>query len=1103
MSQDHEFPDPRRVVTRKDFGRELTLVKDDSALTVRYLAKTLDIPPSTLGGYFAGTHLPALQPKDLLARLLEACGVRDPATLESWRQAYWRVKRTSEGQLSATVTDPAPVGQAFSSAAGAPGDVGDPLSMAPGTPPTPVSTRPAIGRLDSEPRVRGRDELVATLLASVRGPARSRDEAGVHVLHGLGGCGKSMVALSVAKAAIDSGVRTWWLAADDAAVLATGMASVALELGVAPDELRLGSAPDLVWRVLEALDERWLIIVDNADDPASVLSSARGGVTDGTGWLRSTAASQGTIILTTRDGGAATWGEHPPAWLRRHKVDCLAPQDGAAILLELAGEHGGSPSDAAELSARLGGLPLALMLVGRYLAEIARIPPAWERSELPVSFEDYRQRLDRSHVGILASFSPDRPTPDCPTPGRPTPGRADHRTLDQTWELSLDLLSSRDYPQARPLLQLLACFGASDLPYEELLRPGALSASALFRGVSSYQVWRAIQGLHSVGLVEFREPAPGGDVPRLLGLHPLVRDIARHHPDVRRQASDYLGLATELLTPVVEGVDPKQPATWARWALLSDHCAAPLRLIDELGLSPHAVPPAAIDIANRAVGYLRAAGYLSRSAAAYAQVLAVAGRVFPADDPRQLTIRHDAARLHYDQGMLSNAENETRGVLADRAARLGPEHPDTLATQHQLGRVLLDRGKLVEAGGVFAATYRARAAILGESHQDTLTSRNSIADHLFAAGRHAEARVIYEEVLVGRTQRLGARHPATLVTRHYLAQARYQLGELDGMEPELRALLSDNAALRGRTHPRTLAVGQSLVEFLHDSGRTEEAERLGVALVADRGRVLGDTHPATMASRHRLGLIMLDLGAVAEADQFLTGVLLDRQRVLGPQHPSTVRLRETVRAVQRRRSLPNGDAQLAPGRRHVTRLVGGEPEDAEGERGERDPVADMLAEPRPRRAAAALVAGDELVPYRGLELPGRLDELLSRITDLGVRPVEDSGNRPGRVHQRVARVQVTVDQHGAHRPQPVVLNPPPALVEPGGMHGQLGPPDLKPPGELVPHVARVPHGDSGLLELRDWHGMQGGHEPSQVVGVGLGRLFPVDPPVQLVGARVL
>ena len=59
VTTDLRAPDPRRIVTRQDFGRELTLAKEHGRFTVRQIAEIAGIPVSTAGGYLAGRHLPA------------------------------------------------------------------------------------------------------------------------------------------------------------------------------------------------------------------------------------------------------------------------------------------------------------------------------------------------------------------------------------------------------------------------------------------------------------------------------------------------------------------------------------------------------------------------------------------------------------------------------------------------------------------------------------------------------------------------------------------------------------------------------------------------------------------------------------------------------------------------------------------------------------------------------------------------------------------------------------------------------------------------------------------------------------------------------------
>ena len=46
---DAEVPDPGRINSQQDFGRELTLARQQAGLTIRDVAKTSGIPVSTVG----------------------------------------------------------------------------------------------------------------------------------------------------------------------------------------------------------------------------------------------------------------------------------------------------------------------------------------------------------------------------------------------------------------------------------------------------------------------------------------------------------------------------------------------------------------------------------------------------------------------------------------------------------------------------------------------------------------------------------------------------------------------------------------------------------------------------------------------------------------------------------------------------------------------------------------------------------------------------------------------------------------------------------------------------------------------------------------------
>ena len=85
-----------------------------------------------------------------------------------------------------------------------------------GTPPeTALSIAPPLGQRDQRFPLRGRDSLVEEL-AGLLLAGQHRAGPPVRVLHGLGGCGKTSIALEVASQACSRGIDTWWVpAAED------------------------------------------------------------------------------------------------------------------------------------------------------------------------------------------------------------------------------------------------------------------------------------------------------------------------------------------------------------------------------------------------------------------------------------------------------------------------------------------------------------------------------------------------------------------------------------------------------------------------------------------------------------------------------------------------------------------------------------------------------------------------------------------------------------------------------------------------------------------------------------------------------------------------
>lgn len=95
--------DPSAIDSRADLAAALTGLRERTGLSVRDLARTVDSPVATVGGYFSGRHLPTVAQSAVFARILVACGVTDAAAQQAWWDAVARVRRAGASRPSSAV----------------------------------------------------------------------------------------------------------------------------------------------------------------------------------------------------------------------------------------------------------------------------------------------------------------------------------------------------------------------------------------------------------------------------------------------------------------------------------------------------------------------------------------------------------------------------------------------------------------------------------------------------------------------------------------------------------------------------------------------------------------------------------------------------------------------------------------------------------------------------------------------------------------------------------------------------------------------------------------------------------------------------------------
>jgi tetratricopeptide (TPR) repeat protein len=710
------------------------------------------------------------------------------------------------------------------------------------SPPGLASAAPPWG-LTAARELRGRDSLVAELSAP-------ENSGTVELLYGLGGVGKSWAALGAAARAREAGCQVWWVSATDSSSVSAGMRAVGYAAGATQVDFQSANAADVVWRHLERTQRPWLLVLDNADDPSELEAADGSALADGRGWVRQP-PPYGRVLITSRDGSSARWGD----WIHSRHVALLSADDGGGVLTDVA-SSGGTAAEAADLADRLGGLPLALRLAGEAIARAADVPGEWMPG-LPRSFRAYQQALADRFGEVLGESAE-------------LTGARDARGLvGQTWELSLTVLERRSFPEARPLLRLLSCFGDAPLPFGLILDPAALAGSQLLPGMTGRRLWAVLEALASQSLISVVRDEPAADTGPVLAMHPLVRESSFAHSDVAVDVSPWLTLALELVSakaePSIIG-PPTDPASWAWWQLVSVHC---FHLIQTAGTSGLPMSPG---LASKACAaglsageYLLAFG-LSRKGEAELRLLAdLAERLLGEEDELTLQCRHSLARSLAEQDKKVDAEAEYRELISIRTRLRGGEDPETLALRHDNIDVLNRQGRTTEARNEAEAVLAARRRVLGEDHPDTLTTAKYHAILLCQAGSPHEAEIALRRILEAQLGSAVTGNAAAFSTWHNLAGTLRGQGLFPAALEEYTQLLELTRQQLGENHPSTLATRFCRAETLLRLGRADEAEPELRDVLERTRQQCGDDHHHTREARHRLACLLWETGRHEEA----------------------------------------------------------------------------------------------------------------------------------------------------------------------------------------------------------------------------------------------
>ena len=709
----------------------------------------------------------------------------------------------------------------------------------------------------------GREALLAGLDARLAGRGTG---PGMVVLSGMGGAGKTSVAVEYAHRQTARLGVVWQLPAEDPAGLAAGFAALAAHLGAEPG----GDAVGRVHAVLARRDD-WLLVFDNVPDPAAVAGLVP-------------PAGGGRVVITSQFG---SWPGQQVL-----EVPVLDQAAAAGFLLDRAGVAGpAEEAAAAELAGELGGLPLALEQAGAYM-----------------------QASGRSIAGYLGLFRARR----AELLDRGDPAGYDKR-VTTTWVLAFTALGGEG--PAAGLLRLVACCAAEDIPLGLLLRPGLPAedfdavVGAVLVPLLDDELTRdeAVARLRRFSLIS----APRGG---LISVHRLVQAITLDQLPAK-EAEAWRRAAAAVIGAALPG-DPEDPGCWPVFAVLLPHAQAALdpasdgmdqvaRYLGESGSYAAALAvqqqvlqareeirgaehPDTLTACADLARWTGRAGDPAGARDQFAALVPVIERVLGAGYSGTFSARSSLAYWTGRAGDPAGARDQFAALVPVIERVLGAGYSGTLTARSNLARWTGAAGDAVGARDQVAALLPVRERVSGAGHPETLTDRSNLAYYTGDAGNPAGARDQFAALVPVIERVLGAGHPETLTARSNLARWTGEAGDAVGARDQFAALVPVRERVSGAEHPATLTVRSNLAYWTGTAGDAVRARDQFAALLPVRERVLSAEHPDILTDRSNLARWTGEAGDAAGARDQFAALVPVRERVSGAEHPATLTTRANL-----------------------------------------------------------------------------------------------------------------------------------------------------------------------------------------------------------------
>lgn len=717
---------------------------------------------------------------------------------------------------------------------------------------------------------------------------------GTAALSGLGGIGKTQMALEYAYRYRDHYRAVLWARADSAEVLTSDIFTIAGLLHIPAHQGENQSrVVQAVKRWLEQ-HEHWLLILDNADDLEMV----------GT-FLPS--SGHGHIILTTHAQATGILAESLALEKMTPEVGALLLLRRAKLLARAASLEETPPalqSQARRIVELMDGLPLALDQAGAYLEETS------------CGLDSYLALYQAGHTGLLQRR------------GRLS---ANHtQSVTTTLALCFAQVEQRS-PAAAELLRLCA-FLHPDTIQEEMISEGASLLGPVLAPVAAapIELNEAINELRRFSLVR-RNPDT-----HTLNVHRLVQVVLKDIMDEATQRQ-WAERAINIVNHVFPAVVTKSSvADWPQYQRYLPH----VEICAELANRWHIESAEAAHLFDQTGVYLQECGEYQEAESFLQHALAIRQHTLSSSHSDVTRSLYHLANLSLKQGKFVEAERLNQQALhrwenapePDRSAiarslcglakayvgqsrfaegehlflralplweqAAGPDHPEVANALNGLAVTYAEQGKYAEVEALLQRALRIQKQTLGPDHPETTCALTNLGMFYYEQSRYAEAETCWQEALRLEQGVLGPDHPSTATMQNNLAELYINQGKYIEAEAYLLEALRLWEAVGPLFPEITYALINQAALYRKQGKHTEAAHPLQRARQIQE-QTLAPDHIHVALTAHAQAELYREQGEYAEAEPLYQQALAIYEKRLGSQHPKTTALVEQYTTLQK------------------------------------------------------------------------------------------------------------------------------------------------------------------------------------------------------------